>query len=211
MKEMISILKVLAAGLVMVLYLTVKVYSGENPVLFQDNFSDPSKTKEIWQTTTGPDYYDLKDGVLHVKMLDTGNAFFVGDDEWKDYIFSAKIRFIERGGDGKHSGFHIRWNKKSGGVQIIGRENKVTYNISGVTTETVENLDQEKLKIPLNDGKWHYFRFICKGSTINVWADGEEIGTIKNVPLNGGIGLYVGGCIVEFDDIMVTMIDKEKE
>lgn len=180
----------------------------ESPILLQDDFSDAERSKEIWEGKHGfpTSHLYVKDGALSIDVLKTGTAVYAGDENWGDYIFNVKIKFIKRGEGDNHSGFCIRSAKESGSVKIIGRENRISYNISGVITETGKGLDQEKRKVALDDGKWHYFRFICKGSTINVWADGEEIGTIKQAPLKGKIVLYGFNTITEFDDVMVMKI-----
>jgi len=180
----------------------------DNPVLLEDNFSSLATSKILWKGTSAlpGSHLFLKDGVLRMNVIGTGVSLSAGDDTWGDYEFNVRIKFIQRGKGDNHSGFFIRDTKKFGKVTIIGRKNRISYAISGVITETIKGLSQEKRKVPLDDGKWHYFRFICKGSTINIWADGEDIGTIKNAPLHGGIGLYGYNDIVEFDDVRVMKI-----
>jgi len=179
----------------------------DNPVLLEDNFSSLAKSKILWKgSETFPDsHLFLKDGVLRMNVIGTSAGLSAGNDTWGDYEFNVRIKFIRRGEGDNHSGFHLRDTKKSV-VTIIGRKNSISYAISGVITETTNGLNQEKRKVPLDNGKWHYFRFICKGSTINIWADGEDMGTIKNAPLHGGIGLYGYNDIVEFDDVRVIKI-----
>lgn len=176
-----------------------------NEVLhFQDDFSNLERSREIWKSQYGfpTSYLYLTNGVMRMDVLNTGTGITAGSESWSNYVFSVKIRFIERAEDDNHAGFNIR-----GGVLIIGSENCISYNIANVTTETAKGLDAEKRKVPLDDGKWHYFRFICKGDSVNVWADGEEIGTIKRAPEKGGIGLYSHKCRVEFDEVSVAGLE----
>ena len=187
----------------------------ESLVIFQDNFSDPEITRKEWSTTMGPEQYDIEDGVLRLKLLKTGGGYGVGDETWQDYIFSAKMRFVENGEGANHAGFWLR-NEGKGGVCIMVRQyqgaNSISYFISDIETgkyavsETVTGLDQEEVKVSRTDGKWHYYRFTCKRDTINIWVDGKDVGVIKQVPLKGGIALHSFNDTVEFGDVLVMRI-----
>ena len=185
--------------------------SGENMVLFHDDFSDPQKSKELWELLA-PSQCIIEDGVLRLSLLNNGGGIGPAVEDhtgWGDYVFSAKVRFVEKGKGISRAGF---WLRGTSGANIMIVEvdgiSSFAYFITDVITATTAGLDQELIKKPYTDGKWHYYRFICKVYAINIWVDGQELGTIKQVPLKGDINIYAGNCIVEFDDVLVMKIKK---
>jgi 3-keto-disaccharide hydrolase len=189
--------RISSAGVVTLTIIFINIFMPNimgQEVFFKDNFD---KTLSKWKFKT--DRLELVNEELIGNFLKSGVALYVGNPEWKNYIFEAKVKIIQRGKGGSHCGFFVRKKVRIlfGGIRVI--------SISPGAKQTLLK------KMPVNIGEWYNLKCICDGNKITFFLNNEKVGQIDDAPLKGEIGLYVHNAIAAFDDIKVTALEKKRK
>jgi len=194
--------------------LTASVQAGT----LTDNFEDGNF--EGWQElfTRKPvvSVWKVQNGVLIGKRDSAWGADLVIGDAvtWRDYTIECDVRVIERipnefGGDFHYAG-------------VMGRvqpENKVERDSIGIVLNlkvvptiwefVFVNNGQflHNVQKPFNAklSTWYHLKSVMEGDTFKSYVDGTLVSSFNSKAIaTGQVGITIGGCVVEFDNLRIT-------
>jgi hypothetical protein len=141
-------------------------------------------------------------------IANTGNGFLVTKESYED--FHLKLEFKAEGGT--NSGIFFRCNndkiindQKCYEANIFDSRPDQKYRTGGITHYT-----SPKSILKTEDGKWHSYEVITKGSSIRIILDGQETVMTRNEKLaRGPIALQFAMGGIQFRKIKVSELDEE--
>ncbi len=166
----------LGSWMTRVAYDDLKVVDDEGNVLFEDDFSDPSRFAQTYNVHTGT--WKVENGRLIQQNTgapadsNTGDAVYVGDPAWGNYTMTVNAQIL-----GGSEGFLIP-------VCVGDKDNNIFWNIGG-WGNTVSCLqivsggsksDQVAgtvKNVKLNQGQTYELKVTVSGSNIRCWLDGK--------------------------------------
>jgi len=199
-----------------VIMLATSVWAG----MFKDNFNDGNF--EGWlETFAGKpanSVWKVQNGVLVGKRSSGWGAHLtIGDaSKWDDYTVECDMKPTERilnewGGDFHYAGIvgHLRPNNV-----LITDATGILLNFKVASTVwefAVERWNDQKIwlrnnqtpfNVKLDD--WYHLKFVVTGANFKLYADNSLVASFNNgaVP-TGRVGVAIGGCVAEFDNIII--------
>lgn len=168
-------------GLAMVLGL--QVTSAAGVIIMQDFLDSPGKLE------LDSRQWSLADGVLSsVDGVGRMVSFSFGSPDWADCEVEFKLRRLRVAPGDQHFGLILR-SDGPGAVQVYCRGESLIYKAG--TGHALLGM----LKTPLSSGpdaSWTAFRFVLSGQSLQVYADGVEVGRLDGLgPAPGKLSFYV--------------------
>jgi len=189
---------------------------------FRDDFEDGNL--DGWMLTFGNPPIEplesiakVQNGVLTVRRASAWAIHLtVGDaDTWSNYTIECDMRITERILNEQGGSFHY-----SG---LAGRsrpdENRLTKDVvwfllnlkanptiwKGVIIEPNDWLINVQIPFNAKLNTWHHLRSVMKGENFQFYIDDVLVDSFKsnNIP-TGRVGICIGGCTAEFDNIVIT-------
>lgn len=188
---------------------------------WQDDFSDGNF--DGWLKTFAGEpaasVWHVEDGVLKARRTSGyGAQMTIGDMEtWENYTLECDMRVTER--------IPTEWGTNYHYAGVVGRVHhvgQITLEVTGVVfnlkqASTVWEfaniqwpnpgvwLRNEQRPFQMDLGIWYQIAFSVDGSRFTLEVDGERVSSFDNAATETGrVGLVVGGCAAEFDNVVIT-------
>lgn len=185
--------------------------SSEQPILFQDSFSQSlSPWKIEW---TGYGTVTISDGKLKLEpapstTTETHSALVLKEASWKDYDFEVEMTTEKQLRTPSPEPWEVGWvlfryTNLEHFYYFIFKPNGVELGKRQGSLDQIFLQTENHPKLEL--GKEYAIRTVVNGAQIQIYVDNEKvIDYTDNNPLqNGGIGLYTEDAEVYFDDVRV--------
>jgi len=188
---------------------------------FRDDFSDGNL--EGWMLTFGTlpivpleSMAKVRNGVLTFRRtsgwgvhLTIGNA-----DTWSDYTIECDMKITERIPNEWGGSFHY-----AGFIGRLRPENKLSIDILGFAlnlkaTPTIwkfvkfqknQWLINTQTNFNAELAAWYHLKSVMKGNNFKFYVDNNLISSFNSGNISTGrVGINIGGCTAEFDNIVIT-------
>ncbi len=182
----------------------------------RDDFNDGDI--EGWQPTFAKNpensIWEVVKGVLIGRRVSGWAAdLVVGDATWKDYTIEFDMRVTERlanefGGRYHYAGVIGRLRVENG-IEI----DALGFNLNFKVPPTIWSwgwrnqafLHDVQTPFDAELGTWYHMRAIFEGDKFECYIDGKRVASYASSVLPTGlVGLSVGGCVAEFDNVVIT-------
>ncbi|HEX2949298.1 MAG TPA: hypothetical protein VHV83_06980 [Armatimonadota bacterium] len=182
-------------------------------VLLKDDFSDATKSKQLWQSNTkftreACDFSEEKNNRLTFGGINHHYVYTSADPasaNWSDLTYELTVDYISHG-----TNTPVRWGDCWFGVFLRGQLLFATSPATGVCvwyeTNGQPHYADTAIAGRFADGTSSKLKFICKGDTVEAILDGKTVIKVPNAGGKGCLGFGEWNCRVSVSNITVTQL-----
>ncbi len=184
------------------------------PMLAQD-FTD-THAADAWRQNTGGggmrSWY-VEGGALHQWSGDgLLHAIFTGDERWKDYALTARVKIATNDRDGR-AGLIFRATDAGFALFRLHREKRMVQ-LAFHSSEPFgwQVLAERKLPMEVEGGRWYGLEVQTAGKRVRCFIDGQPVmEAMLDLVDEGGVGFYSVDAQASFDDLRVLKLEPSND